>query len=207
MADITVTAAQVAVLQPETAEIYDFIATEAITAGQAVYMLTTGKVGVADANAAGKQLFRGIALKSVGAGQAVSVIKQGMIAGFTLTSQNRDVPLYLSDTAGALADAAATKLVRAGRVVALSDNSLSKALYVEATWNTPEIFVSAEQTGTGSAQNVAHGLGFTPTQVFIALTAGPGAYTQPAITEGSHTATNVVVTVTSNWKFRVIAIL
>ena len=71
MADITVTAAKVAVVHPHNAEIYDFIASEAISAGQAVYQLSTGKVGVADANGAGKQQFRGIALKSVGPGQAL----------------------------------------------------------------------------------------------------------------------------------------
>ena len=135
MADITVTAAQVAVVFPHTAEIYDFIAAEAITAGQAVYQLSTGKVGVADANVVGKQQFRGLALKTVGAGQAVSVLKQGAVEGFNLTSLNRDAILYLSDTAGALADtASATKTVNCGRVISLSDAYLTKALYIQADW-------------------------------------------------------------------------
>ena len=67
-------------------------------------------------------------------------------------------------------------------------------------------FVSSEQTGTGSAQNVAHGLGRVPSLVFIAPTdtapATTGAYT---VTEGTHDATNVVVTVTSGKKFKVLA--
>lgn len=135
MADITCTAAKVAVVNPHNAEIYDFIATEAITAGQAVYQLTTGKVGVADANAAGKEQFRGIALKTVGAGQAVSVLKKGMVEGYTLTSLNRDAAVYLSDTAGSLADtASATKTVNCGRVVSLSDANLTKVLYIYADW-------------------------------------------------------------------------
>ena len=135
MADITVTAAQVAVVHPHSAEIFDFIAAEAITAGQAVYQTTAGKVGVADANVAGKQQFRGIALKSVGAGQAVSVLKKGTLAGFDLSSLNRDAILYLSDTAGAMADAAsATKTVNCGRVISLSDSSLTKCLFVQADW-------------------------------------------------------------------------
>lgn len=135
MADISVTAAQVAVVFPHTAEIYDFIAAEAITAGQAVYQLTTGKVGVADANAAGKEQVRGIALKTVGAGQAVSVLKQGVVDGFSLTSLNADAILYLSDNAGALADTASvTKTVRVGRVIRMSDANLTKALYVQADW-------------------------------------------------------------------------
>lgn len=134
MADITVTAAQVAVTHPHNAEIYDFIATEAITAGQAVYQLTTGKVGVADANAAGKQQFRGIALKSVGAGQAVSVLKRGFVTGFGISGLNRDAAVYLSDTAGSLADAAGTMSVICGRVFSLSDSDLSKVLYINADW-------------------------------------------------------------------------
>jgi len=69
-----------------------------------------------------------------------------------------------------------------------------------------KVFVSTEQTGTGSAQNVAHGLGVTPTQVFVAPTdltpATVGSY---AVTEGTHTSTNVVVTVTASKKFKVMA--
>lgn len=65
-------------------------------------------------------------------------------------------------------------------------------------------FVSTEQTGTGSAQNVAHGLGVVPAAVLIVPTdtapATTGAYTA---VEGSHTSTNVVVTVTSGKKYKV----
>lgn len=134
MADITVTAAQVAVVNPDQAEIYDFIANAAITAGQPVYQLSTGKVGPADANAAGQQQFRGIALKSVGAGQAVSVLKKGFVTGFAISGLNRDVPVYLSDTVGSLADAAGTMTVICGRVFSLTDTALSKVLYIEADW-------------------------------------------------------------------------
>jgi hypothetical protein len=67
-------------------------------------------------------------------------------------------------------------------------------------------FVSTEQTGTGSAQNIAHGLGATPSKVVIVPTdtnpATTGAYTA---TEGAHTATNVIVTVTTGKKYKVMA--
>jgi len=33
-----------------------------------------------------------------------------------------------------------------------------------------DMFESSEQTGTGSSQNVAHSLGFTPTKVWASLT-------------------------------------
>lgn len=68
------------------------------------------------------------------------------------------------------------------------------------------IFKSAELTGTGSAQNVAHGLAVTPTRIAVypsdLAPATTGAYT---LTEGTHTSTNVVVTVTTSKKFFVIA--
>jgi len=134
MADITRTKAQVAVVFPQNAEIYDFIATEAIEAGQPVYQLTTRKVGVADANAAGKQQVRGIALKDVGAGQAVSVLKKGHVEGFDVSGLNGDALVYLSDTAGELADAAGTLSVTVGRVFGLSDANLTHVLYVDADW-------------------------------------------------------------------------
>jgi len=68
------------------------------------------------------------------------------------------------------------------------------------------VFVSTEQTGTGSAQNVAHGLGAVPAVVLVApteLAAGLAAGYDCA--EGTHTSTNVVVTVTSGAKFKVLA--
>jgi hypothetical protein len=67
-------------------------------------------------------------------------------------------------------------------------------------------FKSTEQTGTGSSQNIAHGLGVTPGLVIVEVTdtspSTAGVYT---MTEGTHDATNVVVTVTSGKKFKVIA--
>jgi hypothetical protein len=70
----------------------------------------------------------------------------------------------------------------------------------------PTIFVSSEQTGTGSSQSIAHGLGVKPRFVFIAVTGSPSSYAALSVTEGTHTSTNVVVTVTSGWKFKVVAI-
>ncbi len=135
MADITLTAAQVGVIFPDKAIIVDFIAGETITKGQAVYLLSTGKIGVAGAATAGKEQFRGIALNSAGAGKAVSVLAKGHVYGFGVSALNADVAVFLSDTAGALADAASvTKTVNCGRVVALPDNGLTKVLYIQADW-------------------------------------------------------------------------
>ena len=66
-------------------------------------------------------------------------------------------------------------------------------------------FLSAEQTGTGSAQDVPHTLGKTPESVIAFLTGGPASYTQPTITLGTHTAADLIATVTTGWKYRLAA--
>jgi predicted RecA/RadA family phage recombinase len=70
----------------------------------------------------------------------------------------------------------------------------------EATLN--RYFVSAQQTGTGSTQNVAHGLGVVPKAVLVIPQDTTASL---AITYGTHTSTNVVVTVTTAAKFLVLA--
>jgi predicted RecA/RadA family phage recombinase len=69
------------------------------------------------------------------------------------------------------------------------------------------VFVSAEVTATGSAQNVAHGLAAVPAAVLITMTEHPGAPDTGAmdIAEGAHDATNVVFTATANIKVKVLA--
>jgi hypothetical protein len=64
-------------------------------------------------------------------------------------------------------------------------------------------FTSTVQTGTGSAQNIAHGLGVTPSAVipFLGSTAG-----DPAIVLGTADATNCVVTAGVGVTYRVVAI-
>lgn len=74
-----------------------------------------------------------------------------------------------------------------------------------------DIFVSAQQTGTGAAQNVAHGLGVVPSAVSVQLESGHngagavGDLTPLVDSDGAHDATNAVVTVTSGAKFKVTA--
>lgn len=212
MTALTVTAAQIGAVFPEKAEIYDMLAAVAITKGQAIYRNTSGKAALADANAgSGAHDFVGVALNAAGAGGAVSVLRRGHVYGFDLSGLAYDAPVYVSDTAGALDDApSATNPVAIGKVEALTDGpTLTKVLYVDAINVVPQpigtVFASAEQTGTGSAQNVAHGLGVVPRFVLIGVTEDPGG-TGFDVAEGTHTATNVVVTVTSGVKFKVLAI-
>ncbi len=137
MADIVVTAAKVGLVDPMKAITHTGVAAAAITKGQVVYMDTSGTIGVADANDVGKQQARGIALNAAGAGQAVTFVKEGAVYGFTLTSQAYGAALYLSDAAGALADAAGTLTVPCGIVAPLSDKDKTKVLWAEFRWAAP----------------------------------------------------------------------
>jgi len=133
MTDIVVTAAKVGLLDPMKADVRSYIAAVTITKGQAVYILAAGTVGVADANDSGKEQFRGIALNGGGAGQAIDVLHAGEVAGFTVTG-NANALLYLSNTAGALADAAGSMTVRVGRIVCLTDKDATKIVRVFTQW-------------------------------------------------------------------------
>lgn len=134
MADIALTAAQIGLVDPTKAVLFDGIATETLTKGQALYQTTSGKFGIADANVANKQQVRGIALQDAGAGQGVTMLIKGACYGFTLTSQSYDDPVFLSDTAGSLADAAGTLEVPVGVVTSLADSSLTKVIFFDIRW-------------------------------------------------------------------------
>lgn len=67
-------------------------------------------------------------------------------------------------------------------------------------------FVSTEQTGTGAPQNIAHGLGATPGNVVVNATdLAPATTGDFTVAEGVHDATNVILTVTLDKKFKVTA--
>jgi len=135
MTDIALTAAQIAPVFPATAEIYDFVAAVTITAGQALYITSAGKVDLYDSNGSGTLQFAGVALTGGGAGQAISVLKRGHCYGFTISGLAYWAPVYGSNTAGSLADAAGSSSNVAGVVVPLSDSgNLTKVLYIEAKW-------------------------------------------------------------------------
>src|ERR1044072_1514276 len=90
----------------------------------------------------------------------------------------------------------------------IKDNIITGAKLANntVTKSKAAVFFSTEQTGTGAAQNVAHGLGVIPAGVLIVPTdltpATVGSY---SVVEGTHTTTNVVVTVTLSKKFKVFA--
>lgn len=131
MATIAVTPGQVAPVDPDRSIIKTFIAAAAISKGQPLYCNTSGKVAPADADAAGAEQFIGIALNKAVAGQAVDVLMEGPIAGFDLDAVAYNGAVFLSDTVGSLDTAAGTKTVRVGRCLPMSDNALTKILYID----------------------------------------------------------------------------
>lgn len=91
-------------------------AAEAITAGACVRLdTTTGKWTPSNGTTAPEARVWGIALATVVAGQALTVVRRGMLDGFTFT-QAYDAPIYVSDTDGRLGDAAGTVSTVIGRV-------------------------------------------------------------------------------------------
>jgi hypothetical protein len=68
-----------------------------------------------------------------------------------------------------------------------------------------KLFLSAVQTGTGAQQSIAHGLGAVPAGVLASCTDNSGSTNVFTVTEGTHTATNVLVTVTTGAKYKVLA--
>jgi hypothetical protein len=71
--------------------------------------------------------------------------------------------------------------------------------------NKISYFKSTEQTGDGTEQSIAHGLGRVPALVIVVPTnsSDTTAYT---FVEGTHTSTNVLVTATTGAKYKVIAL-
>lgn len=91
------------------------------------------------------------------------------------------------------------------------DGVLLKDGVNRGTLYTSNKFISTEQTGTGASQDIAHGLGATPTMVWWAvsdaaagLTAGPPPVL--VMTPGAHDATNIKMTVSTGVKFYVFAL-
>ena len=66
-------------------------------------------------------------------------------------------------------------------------------------------FQSGVRTATGSSENIAHGLGVTPSLVLISIYDTNGVSLPIAAAEGAHDATNLKVTVTASVKYKVIA--
>lgn len=136
MTDIALTASRVSPVNEFEYEGWTLLAGATITRGQAVAIDTNGKAVLADASTSAQNNFRGIALNGAAAGEAVTIMVHGTLYGFTLTGVAYDGVVYLSNTAGALADAAGDVSLVAGRVRPMHDGATpTKVLYV----NVPAI--------------------------------------------------------------------
>lgn len=137
MADIDFTAAQVGRVDPENDWVESGILAATVTAGQVLYLTASGTWDLADASATGTAQCRAVALRGGGAGQAVEILRHGKVYGFTLTGVAYDARLYLSDTAGDMADANGTVNVVVARVAAMTDADKTKV--VEFFGATPNL--------------------------------------------------------------------
>lgn len=136
MAIISATPAQVRPILPATAEIVDGIAGTAITAGDLVHWDASGRLVRSNASAAATAKFAGVALNTVVANQAVSVLKHGYLAGYGVSSLAYGAKLYLSNSAGGVEDVPGTINVVVGAVVPMSDHSRTKVAYIEADYRS-----------------------------------------------------------------------
>lgn len=120
------------------------------------------------------------------------------------TAWAEGVPIYW-DSGNAEATIVASGNLPIGRAAAAAaDGDTLGEVKLSAGGGMPTVFQSAEQTGTGSPQNVAHGLGVAPSLVIVTLTEFADTLAVD-VAEGTHTATNVVLTVASGAKFKVYA--
>ena len=97
--------------------------------------------------------------------------------------------------------------VAAGQALVVGATAGRFAALANAATSTSAVFISGAVTGTGAAQNTAHGLGVVPDLVFAIPddlnVATIGAYT---VVTGAHTSTNAIFTVTTSKVYRVVAI-
>jgi hypothetical protein len=128
-----------------------------------------------------------------------------------LTGQNTSAapaagaPVYLSDTVGGWSLTAGTVGLKIGTVLVDHASTGVVLLSPQAMATTGGgVFASAEITANGGAQNTAHGLGYVPQRVLVSITDSNNA-ADNIITEGVHTTTNCVVTVTSGCKYKILA--
>lgn len=127
MADLTVTATKVGVPFPHDARIRSQIAGAALNGGVCVYVDSSGKAQLSSGTTAAKATFKGIAIPrmntgyAAGSGQAVEIVEEGEVEGFDLSGLAYGALVYVSDTDGALADAAGTHSAVVGCVVATSE--------------------------------------------------------------------------------------
>lgn len=118
------TAARVRVVQSLLQD--TLVAAETIVAGAPIRIDTNGKATNSNATDTTENRVYGLATKSVIAGEALTVIRKGVMDGYVFT-QAYNAIIYLSDTDGTLADAAGTVSTIVGRVISVTGTTLGTA--------------------------------------------------------------------------------
>lgn len=93
------------------------VASTDITVGQPINLTSSGTWQLADANASGKYVSVYIATRTAKSGEPLTGARQGMLDGLSVASLANNADVFLSDTAGALADAAGTNSYKVGVVL------------------------------------------------------------------------------------------
>jgi hypothetical protein len=142
MTVIVVTAAEVGRLYVNQDLAIPIFLGATITAGQVVRQDTDGKYILADATVGGADARQTlIALKGGVDGEADLGVKEGALEGYAVSGLSAGAQLFLSDTAGAVDDAAGTVSVPIGRVIGTaekdpSDGTVKEVAYFDMDWNT-----------------------------------------------------------------------
>lgn len=136
MSDYALTTAGVASIDTLPHIQHTFVSGEAITAGAPVYMnTTTGRIYNSDANGSGTRQCMGIASETaLTSGVAITVVMQGFMSGWNFGSATFGSAVFVSDTVGAIADAAGTASIYVGELLPVNGTTLGttadKALFV-----------------------------------------------------------------------------
>jgi len=142
MADLAPTAAQVAPVNETQYVARTYIAAVALTAGQAVYLNSSGKAALARANATGTiQNFLGVTTNAAAANKPVEVVKSGSVYGLNVSGMAYGAKVYVSSAAaGSFQDTIVTGtgnfVVAVGTVVPMSDADLTKVVYFEVPYTS-----------------------------------------------------------------------
>ena len=104
---------------------------------------------------------------------------------------------------GTIVDSKLADLTVTGAKIANLTVTEGKLANASVQGRTVDFFKSAVTTGTGSNLNIAHGLGRTPTFVFVVPQTSSA--TGVSVTEGTHTGTDCVVNAPTTTTFVVIA--
>ncbi len=114
----------------ESLEQLSAIAGEDITAGvSCLFDSTTGRAEHADASTLGTAKAYGIALKTVKAGTALTLLRRGVVDGFILDSLAMGDPVYIANTTGAADTAAGTVTTKIGEVIPAHANPIGDTVH------------------------------------------------------------------------------